>query len=229
MPERIDDLSIEERKQSERKNKLSPEKILDMSPREMADLFLGLDRKGELQSFLEKSAENPALIAQFGYWEKWLEKDQRRLVDEIVAQKKEAYEGKADNNSLLLYLDKRFTPEELSLIFSHTQAIQLCFGCSKGCPFCGFDAVPGAREHIPYSQLANLFQKYGKDLGENESMLYWASEPSDYASKMESEKKTYKDIQDLAVEYAGYPPHITSKEINDANWPQSIGARQHYL
>ena len=128
----------------------------------MADLFTKLDEEGKLESFLNESAENNALVAQFSYWEKWLEKDQRRLVDQVVAEKSKIYEGREDTESLPLHLEKKFTPEELKLIFSATSAIQLCFGCSKSCPFCAFDAVPGTREHIPYSQLANLFQKYGQ-------------------------------------------------------------------
>ena len=207
-------------------NNLSPERILEMSPRELADLFSDLDEKGQLQSFLEQSAENPSLVAQFSYWEKWLEKDQRKLVDEAVAKKREVYEGEEDKESLPLHLEKRFTPEELPLIFSSTGSIQLCFGCSKGCPFCALDAVPGVREHIPYSQLANLFQKYGKDLNKSQPFLYWASEPSDYASKMGLEDKTYQDVHQLAVEYAGYNPSITSKETKDKEWLDFLGVQK---
>ncbi|OGZ71293.1 MAG: hypothetical protein A2998_00145 [Candidatus Staskawiczbacteria bacterium RIFCSPLOWO2_01_FULL_37_25b] len=184
----------------------------------MADLFTKLDEEGKLESFLNESAENNALVAQFSYWEKWLEKDQRRLVDQVVAEKSKIYEGREDTESLPLHLEKKFTPEELKLIFSATSAIQLCFGCSKSCPFCAFDAVPGTREHIPYSQLANLFQKYGQSLAVREPILYWASEPSDYASKMGLEDKTYQDIHQLAVEYAGYTPHVTSRESSDEGW-----------
>jgi hypothetical protein len=209
---------IQRAEEEPNQNNLSPENILEMSPRELADLFSDLDEKGELQSFLENSAENLSLVAQLSYWEKWLEKDQRKLVDKAVAKKREVYEGDEDKDSLPLHLEKRFTPEELSLIFSSTGSIQLCFGCSKGCPFCAFDAVPGVREHIPYSQLVNLFQKYGKELGKGKPILYWASEPSDYASKMGLEDKTYQDIHQLAVQYAGYNPGITSKETNDEEW-----------
>jgi len=214
-----------EQSKEERQSNLSPEHILEMSPKEMADLFTDLDENGQLQSFLEQSVDNPALVAQFSYWEKWLEKDQRRLLDETVAKKREAYEGEEDKESLPLHLEKRFTEDELTqFILPNIGAIQLTFGCSRGCPFCGVDAVPGVREHIPYSQLANLFQKYGVYFWDIEPLLYWASEPSDYSSKLELEDKTYKDVHQLAVEYAGYNPFTSSRETNDNQWLKFLNA-----
>lgn len=192
-----------------RQNTFSPERLLQLPPRDMTDLLESLSRK-QLESLLEKIVEHPALIAHISYWEKWLQTEQRRLVDELVVEKKRIYEPeKADEGSLPLHLEERFTPDELSLIFSAIGAIQLTFGCSKGCPFCAFDALPGIREHIPYTQLANLFQQYGKNLKNSKPFLYWASEPIDYASEVGLENKTYQDVHQLAVEYAGYVPHVT--------------------
>lgn len=204
------------------------DRILDMDPKELADFFSGMQRSGDLQVFLESAAENPTLVAQFSYWEKWLERDGRKLVDQTVAEKRKIYEGQEDTESLPLHLEERFTPEELSLIFSATGAIQLTFGCSQSCPFCAFDAVPGKREHIPYSQLANLFQKHGQSLATREPILYWASEPSDYASKMGLEDKTYQDVHQLAIEYAGYPPHVTSRESSDDGWLTFLKTKVNY-
>lgn len=136
-----------------------PEEILRKSPEELADFFSDLEEKNELEGFLEKAAEHESLVAMFSYWEKWLEKDQGQLIDRIVEKKREVYGESSE--SLPLELEKKFNEDELSLIFNNTGAIQLTFGCSKGCPFCGFDAIPGVREHIPYSQLLNLFQEYG--------------------------------------------------------------------
>ncbi len=76
----------------------SPDRILELSPKELVGLFADLDGRGELKSFLEKSVDNPSLIAQFSYWEKWLEQDHRKLVDKIVAKKGEVYEGVEDKN-----------------------------------------------------------------------------------------------------------------------------------
>ena len=221
MPEFKEQAPINEPKGKE----LSANEILEMNPRQLADFFAEMQKKEELEEFLEKAAKNDSLVAQFSYWEKWLKKGSRILVDEIVAEKRKIYDGKEDNKSLPLHLEKKFTHEELELIFSSTKAIQLTFGCSKGCPFCGFDAVKGVREHIPYSQLANLFQKYGKELNKNKPMLYFASEPSDYTSTEGLEDKTYKDIHQLAIEFAGYYPVITTKNTNDEQWLESLNVQ----
>jgi len=222
----IPDTAEPEKEEAEKpeEEKFSPERVLEMPPKELADFFSDLQEKGELEAFLKEAAENDALVAQFSYWEKWLAKDQRRLVDEVVAKKREVYGENSE--SLPLELEKKFTPAELHSIFSNLVGIQLTFGCSKGCPFCALDAVPGVREHIPYSQLANLFQKYGREIKETEPPLYWASEPSDYASKQGLEDKTYQDVHQLADEYAGYSPPITSKNIEDQEWLDFVGEQQ---
>jgi len=167
-------------------------------------------------SFLESLLEDEAMVAQLSYWEKWLTQDQRQLVESIIEAKKEAYPGKSE--SLPLNLEKKFTDEELRLIFSNIVTIQLTFGCSKGCPFCGVDAVKGVREHIPYAQLANMFKKYGNELRKGQPFLYWASEPSDYASREGIEDRTYEDVHQLAMQYAQYDPDITSFNIFDQKW-----------
>ena len=154
MPERFENITPPETIE------ISRERILEMSPRELVDYFAQLEERGELQQFLEKAADDDALVAMFSYWEKWLEKDHRKMVDTVVETKKEMYPETSE--SLPLDLEKKFSPEELELIFSNLGAIQLTFGCSKGCPFCGLDAVPGVRENIPYSRLANLFQRWGR-------------------------------------------------------------------
>lgn len=229
MPEKLGDQRPEKPKQLQEKEKiredaLSPERVLSLSPKELVDLFAELDKKNEVEPFLKRSAENDSLVAMFSYWEKWLEQDHRKLIDQLVAEKKKVYEGEEEKDSLPLQLEKKFTEGELKLIFSHLGGIQLTFGCSKGCPFCGLDAVPGVREHIPYSQLANLFRKYGKNLRESKPLLYWASEPSDYASKVELEDKTYQDAHQLAVEYAGYSPFTSSRETSNKEWLEFLSA-----
>lgn len=146
----------------------SPDMILKMSPKELADFFSGLQNK----------------------------------------------------------LEKRFTSPELNLILSNLEAIQLTFGCSNGCPFCGVDAVPGVREHIPYSSLVNLFKKYGQFLKQCRPTLYYASEPSDYFSKAGVEDKTYEDVHQLAEYYADYGPAISSKKTSDKKWLEFLGVKE---
>lgn len=195
---------------------LAAENILELSPREMVDYLTSLQVQGKLTEFLEKAVENEALLAQFSYWEKWLEKDQQILLENIIKKKREIYP--LNSESLPLELEKRFSEDELELIFSNLRSIQLTYGCSKGCPFCGFDAVKKVREHLPYSQLVNLFKKYGSQISKGKPTLYWASEPSDYASKEGLEDKTYQDVHELAVNYAGYDPGVTSSNVNDQKW-----------
>lgn len=195
---------------------LSRDRILNLSPQETVNYLGSLEETGDLESFLEDAAEDEALKAHLSYWEKWLEKDQQALLEKIIDRKKEIYPLKSE--SLPLELEKKFTEKQLEMIFSNVKAIQLTFGCSKGCAFCGFDAIKGVREHIPYSQLANMFQRYGKELSKGEPFLYWASEPSDYASKEGLEDRTYEDVHELAVQYAGYDPGVTSFNLTDKKW-----------
>ena len=140
----------------QKKEPLSREAILKLPPAELVEYLTTISEAGLLDSFLESLLEDEAMVAQLSYWEKWLTQDQRQLVESIIEAKKEAYPGKSE--SLPLNLEKKFTDEELRLIFSNIVTIQLTFGCSKGCPFCGVDAVKGVREHIPYAQLANRRQ-----------------------------------------------------------------------
>lgn len=195
---------------------LPTEKVLQLSPRETVDYLTSVQEQGKLEGFLERAVADEPLLAQFSYWEKWLQKDQQELLESVIERKRGIYTPNSE--SLPLELEKRFSEDELGLIFSNVKAIQLTYGCSIGCPFCGFDAVRGAREHIPYSQLANMFKRYGSQLSKGTPFLYWASEPSDYASKEGLEDRTYKDVHELAVNYAGYDPDITSFNKKDQKW-----------
>lgn len=200
-------------------------KILEMSPKEVADLMSSFESENQLEEFLNKASKSESLVGMLSYWEKWLEKDTGKLLDKVIEEKKRIYEGGSGNlNELPLFLEKKFNEDELKLIFSNLAAVQLTFGCSKGCPFCGFDAIPGVRDHIPYSHLANLFQKYGKEIGDAMPFLYWASEPSDYKDIIDGNEWTYQDIHQLASEYAEYKPHITSRNIKDKEWLEFLGA-----
>lgn len=212
--------------QEEQEREISPEQILGMSPKELVGYLSGLEKSGKIESFLRKVTENDSLVAMLSYWEKWLKKDHQDLVDKMVEEKKKMYPG--DSESLPLNLEKKFNPEELELILRNLGAIQLTFGCSKGCPFCGFDAIKGVREAIPYSQLANLFQNYGKFWYRRNThlILYWASEPSDYAFKEGLKDRTYEDVEQLAVQYTDDKPGITSRENRDEKWLDFLASRK---
>lgn len=189
--------------------------ILDMSPRQLVDYLQDLEENGELKKFLEKALDDSELLAQISYWEKWLQKEQIKLVEKIIKRKKDLYPG--EKEGLPLNLEKKFNEQELELIFKNMGAIQLTFGCSKGCPFCGFDALPGVREYLSYSQIANVIEKYGKNFPEG-FLFYYASEPSDY----KFEDKTFKHVQQLFFHYTGKKTHVTTNETKDLEWLKFI-------
>jgi|GEM_PF-6316673 len=185
---------------------LKPKEILELTPHQLQDLLVSLEKDNRLEDFFHYACEYDALAAQLSYWEKWFRASAKKMIDDIVEKKKEMYGG--GRESLPLALDAKFSKDELSLIFSNIGAIQLTFGCSFGCPFCGFDAVKGVREHISYPQLANLFQKFGPCMRISAPFLYWASDSADYSDVIED--KTYADVHQLAINYAGYQPYVTS-------------------
>lgn len=199
---------------------LETEELVTLAPEDLVEYLDELDLEGRLEEFLERAESDDALVAQLSYWEKWLKRDKRDLVEEVVAKKRKIY-GEVSPESLPLELQEKYDDDELQIIMTNLRAIQLTFGCSKGCPFCGVDAVKGVRDSIAYGQLANMFQRYGDSISYAKPVLYWASEPSDY----EFEDRTYQDVHQLAHEYAGYSPHITTKESSNEDWLEYIKNR----
>jgi hypothetical protein len=189
------------------------EDVLSMTPSNARDFLLKLQKNGELESYLRETLKNRSLIAFFSYWEKWFPEDIRRLIDENVRLWKKA-DGIDDEGVLPLRLDEIFSSSELRAIFENTKAIQLTFGCSQNCPRCGFDAACGVRDIFPFPQLKILYKRHGDSLGRAKPIQYWASEPTDYRWG----NRSYYDAYQLAVEYAGYRPHITSRNTNDEAW-----------
>ncbi len=208
--------------ESSEKNDLE---FLEMAPEDLANYLEYLDGEGKLEVFLDKVLDTPEGAAQLSYWQKWFSKEHIRLLDEIIAQKSEAYKDKENPDVLPLELETRYSAEQLDLIFSNTKAIQLTQGCSKGCVFCGFDAIAKVREHIPYTQLENMFRQFGPSFNKGKPFLYWASEPSDYASRVGLEDRTYEDVHDLAVRYSHYSPGITTREV-DKSWLEFLGDKK---
>lgn len=204
------------------KEQITTDEVLSMSPKELAGFIGNLQKDGALKDFFEKAVKSDSLLALISYWQKWLTPEQGKLFDKILEERKE--HDAESSESLPLNLEKKFTPEELDLIFSHLQAIQLSFGCSGGCPKCALDAVPEVREHIPYDKLENLFKTHGKSLNQSQPILYFASEPENYRDK--EKNKTYPEVHKLAEEYAGYSPYIASGQIDDKKWLAFLGDKQ---
>ncbi len=183
--------------------------LLQANPDQIADYFSQFVNKDDLERVLHEVCSDPDLLAKIAYWEKWLKKDQFELLESIRDKQRERHANTPD--TLPLGIEKRFTEKELQLIFENISAIQLTYGCSAGCPHCGFDAIKGVREHIPYPELETLYKKYGHLMGKSKAFLYWASEPSDYRSEdSKGQKKVYADVHELAVKYAGYHPQVTT-------------------
>jgi|GEM_PF-5547158 len=197
-------------------NSPSLETLAALSPKELADLCDTLEKNKLLESFFRKVAEDAASIAVVSYWEKWLKKGQQDLFENILKEKKQ--KNTPEKNVLPLGLEKIFSESDLSVIFSNIGAIQLTFGCSGGCPFCGFDSIPGPREHILFPQLEKMFQTFGKNLKNTQPFLYWASEPKDYVWQDKEVSKNYFDVHNLAISMARYDPVITSKKTDDPKW-----------
>lgn len=186
----------------------NPRLILDLTPRQLTSLLKEFEAMNALEMFLNLAIDDHTLIAQLSYWEKWLDKKHQKLLE------KKLKERRSEDGFLPLALEKRFSTRDLKAIFSNLGAAQLTYGCSYGCKLCSFDAVPKSRESIPFNQLENLFACFGKELKRPSTFLYWASDPHDYRDG----DKEYPDVHQLAVDHAGYNPHITTRELKDGQW-----------
>jgi hypothetical protein len=191
--------------------------LLNLAPRELSERLREMHNQNLLRTFLMEAVNDRALRAHLSYWEKWYGEPIRKLIDEIMSHSEESGEG-----SLPLHLEQIYSKEQLRIIFSSLGAIQLTFGCSKNCPMCGIDAVPGVREQFPYPVLRNMFESYGALLTSNNNLsrpiLYWASDPSDYQWSDGTQNYTYQDVHALARRFGKYTPHLTTKEYRREDW-----------
>ncbi len=202
---------------------ISAKEIIKLSPQKAVDFLKEIDHQVSIEEFMAKELNDPSFSAFFSYWEKWLPVRYQKIIDKIITENRE--ENGFFSNSLPLALDKYFSKPELDILFSNTGAIQLTFGCSGGCQFCGLDAPEGIREHIPFFQLSNLFHKFNFSLKKSDPFLYWASEPHDYSYRKWLRKKTYKDVHNLASRQLGYQPHITTRISFDKQWFDFVSKR----
>ena len=90
---RLEEYSEQQIPSSEHSPVIVPEReILDMNPEQLSEMFTKFEREDGLAAFLEDATNSEALIAQFSYWEKWLEKDQRILLDANIEKKRKIYD-----------------------------------------------------------------------------------------------------------------------------------------
>ena len=100
-------------------------------------------------------------------------------------------------------------------IFENLGALQLTYGCNVGCDFCGFDAIHGARKHIPFETIEWMIDEYGREIKENDTFFYYASEGPDYtAVRSSGNKADYDDVLQLCTEKLDWHPFTgtTAKE-----------------
>lgn len=196
------------------------ERLVHMTPLELKRHIDHLAESGTLEGYLRNVIKNPSALAYLSYWQKWFDKAVDHELERLVNERRRIDtgddRGERARAKLPLDLEKRFSSDELMVVFGNTFAIQLCFGCSKGCAFCGLDAVPRVRGRFEFNELANLFERHGSALGMNTPLLYWASEPSDLPY--------YLDVHLLAELYGGYSPEVTTREVHNQNWLDSVEA-----
>ena len=199
--------------------------LLSLSPKDLADRFRKLEKEGKLEQFINSVVSDDELLAAVSWWERWLSKSQGKEVDQAVIDRRKT--EPTDTWELPLGLEKKFSEEDLKLIFSNMGAVQLTFGCSVGCKDCGFDALPGAREHLPFAQVKNLLERYGDILPKGEyptestkykTFFFYASDPADYKSEYEGKTVTYKDVHELARKYTGADPFVSTRKTADRDW-----------
>lgn len=200
--------------ESEASQEETKETVLFCRPDELAGKLQNLTAQSSLEDSFKDICDDPDLLAHVSYWEKWLTRDQASMLERVRLD----HRVEVRKKELPLGLEERFDEKDLDLIFSNVSAIQLTVGCSIGCPHCGFDAIKGVKEEIPYEQLKNMFERYGKQLHKGAPFLYWASDPSDYRSKdKDGNQKSYQDVHRLAVNESRYEPGITTQN-HEAAW-----------
>ncbi|MFC1810926.1 hypothetical protein ACFLZH_05480 [Patescibacteria group bacterium] len=164
------------------------QRLMQLTPAQLAEHFIQLEHTGELNDFLREALKNEAFKAHISYYQKWIEmslnKENRLIIDDIIKSQQQEVSEVIDE--LPLGLEHKFNEDELQTILNNLNILQLTYGCHGKCGRCGFDAVSNAREHMPFKQVKNLLEKYGGTI--KQSLLtnnrkfcpYYASDPTEY-------------------------------------------------
>ncbi len=152
---------------------------------------------------LEEALQRPGVGALLTYFQRYFPMKIQRALNAHFAPLLES----ADS---LPFLDA--LPEhERRWFMENCDAIQLTYGCNGGCEFCGFDAVPGKRESLPFPLVENLLRTYAHELRETSTGFFYASDPLDYRwTNEQGDTKTYVDVAKLAKEIVGYEGYIST-------------------
>lgn len=77
---------------------------------------------------------------------------------------------------------KKFSKEDLDLIFQNLMWVELTKGCSVGCDFCALSVGKGIKEQMDFSTLVYLAREFKDQIYGHRLVLYAGSEPLDYRS-----------------------------------------------
>lgn len=148
---------------------------------------------------------DPSAAALISYYLKTFGRDVRRVVDEHFALREQATD--LAHYPPLAHL----SPQQRDAVFRNIGALQLTYGCDGKCPDCGFDALPGVREHMPFPIVQEIVQHYAKDLLRNTCPCYWASDALDYDWIDPAGRHwTYADVEKLFIGEAYYRPYLST-------------------
>lgn len=209
----------------ESKDEVLKNLILNLSPKALAERFKQEEAEGNLEPFITFLVNDDALLASVSWWEKWLTNSQVKLFEAAIKDRKLRDAEKLKTDIFPLGLEKKFSPEELHAIFSNIGAVQLTYGCSMACKLCGLDALPGVREHIPFPQVKHLLQQFGNIFPKEgiNTFFYYASDPWDYKSEDDGEKRDFKDVYRLAKEFTQKSSCIRTRKVTDVQWFYDLG------
>ncbi len=161
------------------------------------------------QTRLTSALEDPHIAAHLAYFQRWLSSTLAKQVDQHFLNKAKQHD------ETWLPLDQ-YAEEQQHQILDNLHAVQLSYGCSGACSFCGFDAVPKPRQHLPFPAIRRLVdmlaEKFDEEsISEHQKIFYyWASDPFDYRSMENEIDKHYGDVHKLVQERLGYSPFVST-------------------
>jgi hypothetical protein len=100
----------------------------------------------------------------------------------------------------------RFSEDQLKMIFSNLDAIELTDGCSLGCRMCGAGAKKGVRSMMTFKQIEHLVDEFGEFMKSATPFLYFATDPLDWVDG----DKNYSDAHRMFEERLRYEPCLVT-------------------